>query len=116
MNATPSEFEEENEESSLEDGSCGDTSGLDVTPEPSLDEEHSNSAEGMSYSHSHHNHHHNDLTQNHHHHNHHLHQNSHEDRSGEHSNVVMAAPPPTWVPDELAPTWYITTRFYHKFS
>ncbi|OXA38085.1 Lateral signaling target protein 2 [Folsomia candida] len=104
MNATPSEFEEENEESSLEDGSCGDTSGLDVTPEPSLDEEHSNSAEGMSYSHSHHNHHHNDLTQNHHHHNHHLHQNSHEDRSGEHSNVVMAAPPPTWVPDELAPT------------
>lgn len=80
MNATPSEFEEEND--SLADES---QSALDVTPEPSLDEDHSQSAEAPAHSHS--------LSGN-------SHELSQQESSGDHSAVIS---PPTWVPDELAP-------------
>lgn len=132
MNATPSEFGEEEEEDQLQHhlhlgrghgrvdpdrdcslgeeelGSCGDNSGLDVTPEPSLDEnedpeeheveehsitETSGDLSQLSYSVGHH-------VQNRHHHqiSHHHHHGRGEDASGD-----VSVSPPTWVPDELAP-------------
>jgi len=98
INAIPSEYEIGDESGSLEDdvrsgsGSYGET-GVDLTPEPSINEEHTTSTEtdfhNLSSSEGH----------NHHHNHHPLHSS---DSGGEHSSVEVITPP-TWVPDELAP-------------
>lgn len=93
MNATPSDLEED--EASLDgvgSGSCGDNSGTEVTPEPSLNDEQIAAIES---------------------------QNGHHSQQSENPAVEVIAPP-KWVPDELAPqcmacsaTFTVVRRRHH---
>ncbi|ODM98278.1 Lateral signaling target protein 2, partial [Orchesella cincta] len=90
MNATPSDVEDD--ETSLDGGgSCGENSGAEVTPEPSLSEEQMVGMEGQT--------------------------SHHSQQPSENQSVEV---PPKWVPDELAPqcmacsaTFTVVRRRHH---
>lgn len=80
MNATPSDIEED-EEASLDgmgSGSCGENSGTEVTPEPSLNDEQIAAIVESQHGH-------------------------HSQQLPENQISADVIAPPKWVPDELAP-------------